>query len=73
MLVNKNSETTVQLVGTKSGETYAVGTSFSASGFSGFGPGATFVPGHSTAMAGSAPPTISDSATSPVDGHVVPR
>ena len=40
MLVNNAND--LQLVGTNLGETYAVGTSFSASGFSGFGPGATF-------------------------------
>ena len=40
MLVNNASD--LQLVGTNLGGTYALGRSFSASGFSGFGPGATF-------------------------------
>ena len=40
MLVNDARD--LQLVGTNLGGTYALGKSFSASGFSGFGPGATF-------------------------------
>ena len=40
MLVNDAND--LQLVGTNLGGTYAVGKSFSASGFNGFGPGATF-------------------------------